>query len=185
MDIASWVSAAAAVISIAGGGFSYYRSNLSKKAKTEAEEEHRQANLAEQRAAKAVQTAESLLGAVQQQVEVLQQELPAIAEAVEKSGADLHNTLASGNTALHPRIEWVKGIQYAIVNPCATALRIESVRNRDAFLRLSLEDSFEVPPLSRKTFTAGGAMQRPLPDNLVLDEIGADEPVYLAIPPKR
>ena len=184
MDVASWISAGAAIISILGGAFAYYQANLSKKAKTEAVEERERAQRAEQRAIEAAATAENHLKAAQQQVHVLEQHLPAIATAVEKSGTDLQNSLTTGATH-QPRIEWITGSQYAIVNPTATTLRIENILNTDAFVRLDLQVPFEVPPSSQATFLALGAWQQPLPDNLILDEVGCDEPLYLAIPPKR
>lgn len=109
---------------------------------------------------------------------------PAIVTAVEKSGTDLQNSLTTGEPP-QPRIEWITGSQYAIVNPKATTLRIENLLNKDAFVRLGLQVPFEVPPSSQTRFLALGAWQQPLPDNLILDEVGCDESLYLAIPPKR
>lgn len=103
--------------------------------------------------------------------------------AVEKSGTDLQNSLTTGEPP-QPRIEWITGSQYAIVNPKATTLRIENLLNKDAFVRLGLQVPFEVPPSSQTRFLALGAWQQPLPDNLILDEVGCDESLYLAIPPK-
>lgn len=185
MDLPAWISAGAAVVSVAGGAIGYYQAKLSKQAKAEAVEEREKAQRAEQRAIEAATTAESHLKSAQQQVQVLERHLPAIAAAVEKSGADLQNSLTSGGTTPQHRIEWIKGSQYAIVNPKASALRIEYIRNKNAFFRLDLEAPFEVPPSSQMKFTAVGAWGQPLPDNLILDEIGSDEPLYLAIPPQH
>lgn len=184
MDVASWISAGAAIISILGSTFAYYQANLSKKAKAEAVEERERTQRAEQRAIEAAVTAENHLKAAQQQVHILEQHLPAIATAVEKSGTDLQNSLTTGAT-LQPRIEWISGSQYAIVNPKATTLRIENILNKDAFVRLDLQVPMDVPPSSQKTFLALETWEQPLPDNLILDEVGRDEPLYLAIPQKR
>lgn len=63
MDVASWISAGAAVVSILGGAFAYFQANLSKKAKGEAIEERERAQRAEQRAIEAAATAENHLKA--------------------------------------------------------------------------------------------------------------------------
>lgn len=185
MDVASWISAGAAVVSVVGGTIGYYQAKLSKQAKAEAVEEREIAQRAEKRAIEAAATAESHLKAAEHQVRVLEQHLPAIAEAVEKSGTGLQNSLTSGGATPQHRIDWINGSQYAIVNPKASALRIEYIRNEDAFVRLDLKAPFEVPPSSQMKFTAVGAWGQPLPGNLILDEIGSDEPLYLPIPPKH
>lgn len=185
MDVASWISAGAATISVVGGAIGYYQAKLSKKARAEAVEERKDAQRAEQRAIEAAATAESHLKAAENQVKVLEQHLPAIAAAVEKSGTDLQNSLTSGGGTPQPRIEWIKDSQYAIINPLATTLRIDTIHNKNDFVRLSLEPRFEVAPSSQKKFLAAGTSQLPLPDNLILSEVGRDTPLYLAIPPKR
>ena len=184
MDSAPWISAGAAVVSLLGGACAYFQANLSKKAKAAAVEERERAQRAEDRAIEAAATAENHLKTAQEQVHVLAQHLPAIATAVDKSGTDLQDSLATRVTS-QPRIEWISGSQYAIVNPTATKLRIENILNKDAFVKLDLQVPFEVLPSSQKTFLALGAWQQPLPDNLILDEGGSDEPISLSIPPKR
>ncbi len=184
MDVASWISAGAAAISVVGGAIGYYQTKLSKRARAEAVEEREKAQRAEQRAIEAAATTERHLKAAEHQVQVLEQHLPAIATAVEKSGTDLQNSLTSGGAIPQPRIEWIKGSQYAIINPLATTLQIDTIQNKNEFVRLSLEPQFDVAPSSQMKFIASGAAQLPLPDNLVLNEVGRDAPLYLPIPPK-
>lgn len=185
MDIPSWISAISAVIALVGGGYSYWQAKLSKQAKADAQTDRKRAENAERRADEAARHAETQLLAIQEQVAAIKKGLPAIAQAVEKTGTNLQEKLNTGHVDLRARIEWVTGSQYAIINPDTTQLRIEYVRNRDAFFRLDLDDTFEVPPSGQLKFLALEAWEHPIPDNLILDEIGTDKPLYLPIPPKK
>lgn len=69
-------------------------------------------------------------------------------------------------------------------NERATVFRCEYVRNRNNFVRIDLDDSFTIDPQRSKDVFVVGAMQLPLPNELILDEVGKDEPTVVPIPPK-
>ena len=106
-------------------------------------------------------------------------QLERIAEAV-KSGSAALEDVSSG-----PKLVYIKKIgknEFVIINQKDTPLVIEFVRNRGEFMRIALNDHFEIQPGGQKVFLAAGAMQKPLPDNLILDEIGQDQPLHLKLP---
>jgi hypothetical protein len=105
--------------------------------------------------------------------------LEQIAGAV-KSGTEALESVSSGPKRVY--INKIRKNTFAIINQKDVPLIIESVQNRKEFVRLSLEDKFEIQPRGQKIFSAIGAMQKPLPDNLVLDEIGRDQPLHLKLP---
>lgn len=51
-------------------------------------------------------------------------------------------------------------------------------------MRIDLDDSFTIDPQRSKDVFVVGAMQLPLPNELILDEVGKDEPTVVPIPPK-
>ena len=182
MDWNSCISTSMAVLSTAGGAFAYYQANLSKKAKTKVIEERKLAEQAEERAIRAADLAEKRLKIMNEQTAALrdqEMQLERIAEAV-KSGSAALEDVSSG-----PKLVYIKKIgknEFVIINQKDTPLVIEFVRNRGEFMRIALNDHFEIQPGGQKTFLAAGAMQKPLPDNLILDEIGQDQPLHLKLP---
>ncbi len=182
MDWNSCISTSMAVLSTAGGAFAYYQANLSKKAKTKVIEERKLAEQAEERAIRAADLAEERLKVMNEQTAALrdqEMQLEQIAEAV-KSGSVALENVSSG-----PKLVYIKKIgknEFVIINQKDTPLVIEFVRNRDEFVRITLDDNFAIQPGGQKTFSAKGAMQKPLPDNLILDETGQDQPLHLKLP---
>ncbi|OFM54060.1 hypothetical protein HMPREF2960_04650 [Corynebacterium sp. HMSC070B05] len=184
MDLASWISAGAAVVTLFGGGFAYFQAHLSKKARTATKGERERAERSEYRAQEAAYVAEQQLQAARDQVGVLEQQLAAIANAVKETASQAPIQVeASGSKRV--RVQWVKNSLYAIVNDSPVPVQIELVRNREDFVRIELADSFTLSPGQQKTFLAIGAWGHPIPDNLILDEVGADVPLYLPIPEKQ
>ena len=182
MDWNSCISTSMAVLSTAGGAFAYYQANLSKKAKTKVIEERKLAEQAEERAIRAADLAEERLKVMNEQTAALrdqEMQLEQIAEAV-KSGSAALESVSSGSKLVH--IEKINKNNFAIINQKDVPLIIEFVQNRDKFAYLTLEDKFEIQPRGQKTFFAVGAMQNHLPDNLVLDETGQDQPLHLKLP---
>ena len=182
MDWNSCISTSTAVLSMLGGAFAYYQANLSKKAKTKAIEERKLAEQAEERAIRAADLAEERLKVMNEQTAALrdqEMQLEQIAEAV-KSGSAALESVSSGSKLVH--IEKINKNNFAIINQKDVPLIIEFVQNRDKFAYLTLEDKFEIQPRGQKTFFAVGAMQNHLPDNLVLDETGQDQPLHLKLP---
>ena len=51
-------------------------------------------------------------------------------------------------------------------------------------MRIDLEDSCTIDPQQSKEILVLGAMGLPLPNELILDEVGNDEPTVVPIPPK-
>ena len=179
---AAVVSAVAGVLSAVGGGVAYCQANLSSKAKAKAIEERKLAEQAEERAIRAADLAEEHLKAMNEQTAALRDQemrLEQIAKAV-KSGSEALESVSSG-----PKLVYIDKIgknKFAIINQKDVPLIIEFVQNRKEFVILNLEDKFEIQPGEQKIFSAVGAMQKPLPDNLVLDEIGQDQPLHLKLP---
>lgn len=183
MDWSSWVSAGVAVLSMLGGAFSYYQAHFSKKAKVEVLRERELAEQAEKRAVEAADFAKLRLEAMDKQTAVFREQviqLESIAKAVEAGSLTLENAVPSMK---HAYIERIGKSKFAIINPTDTPLAIEYVRNRDEFLRIDLDDSFVIAPHAQKTFIAIGAWERQsMPENLILDEVGKDQPLHLALP---
>ena len=182
MDWSSWISAGAAVLSALGGGFAYYQARFSKKAKTDAAQEREMAERAEQRAIKVAEAAKLRLEAIDKQTAIFREQasqLEAIAKALGSGTlvADIGVTISQ-----HPSLEKRDPSTFALVNNRDVPLSIERVRNRDQFIRIDLDDRFDIEPHAQKTFFAMGAMGHPLPDNLSLDAVGEDQPLNIPIP---
>ncbi len=178
---AAVLSALTGLLSALGAGFAYYQANLSKKAKAKAIEERKLAEQAEERAIRAADLAEEHLKAMNEQTAALRDQemrLEQIAKAV-KSGTEALESVSSGPKRVY--INKIDKNTFAIINQKDVPLIIEFVQNRKEFVWLSLEDKFEIQPGGQKKFSAAGAMQKPLPDNLVLDEIGQDQPLHLKL----
>lgn len=182
MDWNSCISTSTAVLSIAGGAFAYYQANLSKKAKTKIIEERKLAEQAEERAIRAADLAEERLKVMNEQTAALrdqEMQLEQIAEAV-KFGSAALESVSSG-----PKLVYIDKIgkdKFTIINQKDVPLIIEFVQNRKEFVRLRLEDKFEIQPGGQKIFFAKGAMQKPLPENLILKETGQDQLLHLKLP---
>lgn len=182
MDWSSWVSAGAAVLSVLGGIFAYYQAHFSKRAKSEALRERKLTEQAEERAVEAADLAKLRLEAMDEQTAVFREQtiqLESIAKAVELGSSALESTVPGAD---HAYIEKIGKSKFTIINPTDVPLAIEYVRNRNEFLRIDLDDSFVIAPYAQKTFLALDALEKPLPDNLILDEVGQDQPLHLVLP---
>ena len=182
MDWSSWISAGAAVLSVLGGTLAYYQAHFSKRAKSETLRERKLTEQAEKRAVEAADLARHSLDAMDKQTAVFREQvmqLEAIAKAVESGSSALEDVVPATN---YPYIERIGKNRFAIINMKETPLEIEYIRNRDEFVRIDLEDSFVIDSRAQKTFLALGALEKPLPDNLILDEVGQDQPLHLALP---
>ncbi|MEZ7627825.1 hypothetical protein O3654_02200 [Pauljensenia sp. 20925_1_91] len=182
MDWSSWISACAAVLSALGGGFAYYQAQFSKNAKTDAAQEREMAERAEQRAIEVAEATKLHLEAIDKQTAIFREQasqLEAIAKALRAGTpvADIGFTISQ-----HPSLEKRSRSTFALVNNRDVPLSIERVRNRDQFLRIDLDNRFDIEPHAQKTFIAVGALGHPLPDNLSLDEVGEDQPLNIPIP---
>ncbi len=97
-----------------------------------------------------------------------------------KSESSASGITSPGSQYIH--IDRIGKNEFVIINQKDTPLVIEFVRNRDEFVRITLNDNFAIQPGGQKTFFAVGAMQKPLPDNLILDETGQDQLLHLKLP---
>ena len=174
MGVTEWssaISAAMAVVSIIGAGVAWWRANMSKKARDNAEHAKREAQLVEQRAIETLATIKELSTNTQQQAESTKD----IVEELKRA----NDPTPSGLT-----LQWHGENLLILRNERATVFRCEYVRNRNNFVRIDLEDSFTIDPQQSKEILVLGAMGLPLPNELILDEVGNDEPTVVPIPPK-
>ena len=140
------------------------------------------AERAEQRAIEVAEAAKLRLEAIDKQTAIFREQasqLEAIAKALGSGTlvADIGVTISQ-----HPSLEKRDPSTFALVNNRDVPLSIERVRNRDQFIRIDLDDRFDIEPHAQKTFFAMGAMGHPLPDNLSLDAVGEDQPLNIPIP---
>ncbi|MDP9833015.1 hypothetical protein [Trueperella abortisuis] len=193
MDLPTWINAGAAVVSLVGAAFSWWRSNLSKQAREQARLDKEAAQAATIQADASQRQAETAKTAAEQSarqgVEQLQRldemttSLNQIVQALRESGArpDVVGFPADAPSGRR-FIERAGKTMLVIKNDSAAPFHVEHVRNRDQFARVELNDDFIIPPFGQKSFFALEAWGYPFPDHLVLDEVGSDEPTYLAIP---
>ncbi|WP_146002435.1 hypothetical protein [Actinomyces graevenitzii] len=171
MDWNSNISTTVAVLSMFGGAFAYYQTHFSKKAKADAIKKQKLADLAERH-----------LEAMDDRTGVSKNQIihPEYITGDSKSESSASGITSPGSQYVH--IDRIGKNEFVIINQKDTPLVIEFVRNRDEFVRITLNDNFAIQPGGQKTFFAVGAMQKPLPDNLILDETGQDQPLHLKLP---
>lgn len=172
-DLSGWAQALLALISLVGAGIAWWRSNLSRVAKKEAHNAALSAERSERRA-------EAHLAAVQE----LSANSARQAEAAELTAAEVKKI----NEPKGPRLSIVKdrGDTYCLRNVSRTLFRCECVTNRAEFPKLDdLDDEFTLVPGAALKFFAVGFWGAPLPTELVLDEVGSDEPVVVPMPPEE
>ena len=160
-----------AVISVIGAGVAWWLANKSKTARDGAEHAKQEAQRAEQRAIETLATIKELSASTQQQ-----------AESTKDIVAELKR--ANDPTPSGLTLQWHGENLLVLRNERATVFRCEYVRNRNNFVRIDLDDSFTIDPQRSKEILVLGAMQLPLPNELILDEVGKDEPTVVPIPPK-
>lgn len=174
MGVTEWsavVSTAMAAISAAGGAFAWWRANISKKARAAAEQAKEEAVAAEQRATETLATIKELSSNAQQQTESLKNVASELKRANDPSPSGL-------------TLEWGGKNSLVLRNERMTTLQCEYVRNRTEFVRIDLDDDFTIDPGHAKEIFVFNAMQLPMPTELILDEVGLDEPTTIPIPPR-
>lgn len=203
-NIAEWVGFGLSLITAICTAITWVRSNLTKAAKAEAEaaaqraKEETQvakelAQAAQEQAAEAKRQSESmqkLVESLKEQVAAAErsaQEAARLATATEES-----NKVAEGHLAeLRRMADALRGPEFTLelsgknryVLSYSGDVPVEvSVLNFDKFLRADgLGESFEMQPNQSLSFLAFGSWGRPVPDELVLDVQGRDEPVRLVM----
>lgn len=183
-------SVAMAVLGGVGAGISWWRSNLSTNARDAA-------RAAEKRTADAEGRAEKILTESRRMADSLEKVAAAlspggspadgstVAEVWNRTLATARRAsagavrLASVVPALH--LQWTSKSSFSISNTGDSAVRCVRVLNRNEFVKLTLPDGFELQPGAGKSGVAIGAMQLPLPDNLILEIEGRGASVYLSL----
>lgn len=173
VDWAGWAQAGLALVSLIGAGIAWWRSNLSRDAKNQATIEANSAKEAERRAEAHLLALQELAAATVKQAEATERLPEAISGLANKPTERL-------------KIEHKNGSLYTLRNMSQTVpFSCGQVLNRGQFVRVDLDTPFTLAPGQGIDFFALGAAQLPLPSDLVLDEETSDEPLYVAIPPKR
>ena len=174
MGVTEWsgvISTAMAVFSVIGAGVAWWLANKSKTARDGAEHAKQEAQRAEQRSIETLATMKELSANSQQQAESTKD----IVEELKRA----NDPTPSGLT-----LQWHGENFLVLRNERQTKLGCECVRNRDEFFRIDLVDAFEIDSHRSIDFIAIGAMGLPLPNELIFDEVGKDEPTVVPIPPK-
>lgn len=184
-DVAAWVSAAAAVLAIAGSAFAWWRANLAKRARDAAEQDATRAERAMQAAEGTTARLAELTKQIEQQVRLAEEAAKVArshAQAATRS-ADGLETIAEAIAPQRLTWEWESEEAFRLLNNTDVSIKIEHVRNREQFTLLSLETPFTIQPrFSIGPFTVLTGFGYPLPRELVLDEVGADAPLPVRIP---
>lgn len=175
MDIPSWISALAAMVSTFGAGMSWWRSNKSKAAREKAERDRIAAEEAACNARRQVAALDEIAASVNQaalEIRRLADQSNIVVDIPANFGTSTGRVFIEGST---------KSL-YVLKNDRSTPLMVERVYNREEFARIDLEDRFTVPPFGQKTFLALGSWGMPVPDHLVVGLVGQDQPLPVAIP---
>jgi hypothetical protein len=180
IEIGSTVSAAMAVLSALAAVFAWWRSNLSKQAKADAEAARERAERQVQAAQEQAQAARESAAAAGEQVTHLE----AMLDAVRAQSESLDQI--AGATARRPlEAEHVKGLLYRLRNNTDADMVIEQVDNRAKFIRLDWLDAGTVVPTGESIeFRASGASGLTLPTTLIVGMVGEDRPRPVELPPR-
>lgn len=182
MDWSSWISAGTAVLSTLAGGYAYYQAQYSRKAKKESARERERAERAEKLAADSARLAQQRLEAMDAQTAIFREHSVQLESISEALNSGLYSIEIFDSQTQRPHIEKFDENTFAIVNPTDQPLMIQGIRNKEDFVVIDLDEEFVIAPYAQKTFIAVGAMQLPLPDNLILDEKGKEDVLYMALP---
>lgn len=156
-NMADWVAAIAAAISVAGAAFAWWREHLSKEAKTEAEAARSAAQRAENEAARH-------LRAIEEQAEALHR----MAKVLE--GPPL-------------KAEPMVGMIWRLRNTSRNTLTITDVANRDDFLDLEgLDEQITLEPGECREVSAMSAFDSPIPSTLSVQVAGFSSTIHIPLP---
>lgn len=180
IDIGSAVSAVAAVLSMVGAVFAWWRSNLSRAAKTEAE-------AARERAERDLKATEEQASAARKSAYTAEEQathLEAMLEEVRAQSGSLDRIAAS--SARRPlEAEHVRGVIFRLRNNTDTDMVIEQVDNRNRFAKLEMLDAGKTIRAGESVeFGAGGASGLPMPLTLFIGMVGEDRPHAVELPPR-
>lgn len=153
--MAEWISGVCAVLSLVGAGFAWWRSNLSAKAKREAEQ---QAQLA----ARKIEAAEQQAAKLSEQVA----ELRKMRDLLQGPPLEM---FAIGENRWH------------LTNKRDEPVVIEEIVNEDDFVRIRI-GAMELAPYGATEVVALGALSKPLPTTLLLRITSRPDPLHVRIP---
>lgn len=175
--MAEWISAICAALSLLGAGIAWYRSNLSAKAKQQAEEARKKAEEQAQLAKRQVEAAEEQADAAKEQAAELSQQVAELREM---------RTLFQG-----PPLEMllIGENRWHLANKRDERVVIEEIVNADDFIRLrfdapehTLEHTLELAPYEAIEVVCVGALGKPIPATLILRVNSHPDPLHVRIP---
>lgn len=154
--MADWIAAIAAVVSLLGAGFAWWHSNLSTRAKSEAES--------------AREAAQAYLSTVR-----------ALAASTDEQAGEISRVRATLEGAPLEVSQESKS-RWVVANRRSVPVVVVEVVNRDDFMRLTFNTPVTLPPFGSSTITAMGSYGSPVPEDLVLLLEGEAEPLRLRLP---
>ena len=168
--MAEWISAICAALSLLGAGIAWYRSNLSAKAKQQAEEARKKAEEQAQLAKRQVEAAEEQADAAKEQAAELSQQVAELREM---------RTLFQG-----PPLEMllIGENRWHLANKRVV---IEEIVNADDFIRLRFDapkHTLELAPYEAIEVVCVGALGKPIPATLILRVNSHPDPLHVRIP---
>ena len=171
--MAEWISAICAALSLLGAGIAWYRSNLSAKAKQQAEEARKKAEEQAQLAKRQVEAAEEQADAAKEQAAELSQQVAELREM---------RTLFQG-----PPLEMllIGENRWHLANKRDERVVIEEIVNADDFIRLRFdapEHTLELAPHEAIEVVCVGALGKPIPATLILRVNSHPDPLHVRIP---
>lgn len=167
--MAEWISGVCAVLSLVGAGFAWWRSNLSAKAKREAEQ---QAQLATRK----VEAAEQQAAAAKCQADAVRGQAAKLSEQVAEL-RKMHDLLQG------PPLEMfaVDKNVWHLTNKRDEPVVIEEIVNEDDFAHFDI-GAMELAPQGATEVSCFEAMGLPLPATLVLRITSRPDPLHVRIP---
>ena len=167
--MAEWISAICAALSLLGAGIVWYRSNLSAKAKQQAEEARKKAEEQAQLAKRQVEAAEEQADAAKEQAAELSQQVAELREMRTLFQVPPLEMSLIGENRWH------------LANKRDEHLVIEEIVNADDFTKLRF-DAPELAPYGAVEVVCVGALGKPIPATLILRINSRPDPLHVRIP---
>lgn len=190
--IANLISGISALATVVAAFYTRRQAIGSKEAKAKAEESHKAAldmRDAAQRSAKAAEEqanqAELARKAAEERVRQAEKLLEQMQQIVseQQSQSESQSKIAANLWRPKFQLTHVREMRYKLQNISEHSLDVLKVVNQNEFFRCDDINQQFNPGESLDIFL-GGAMEMPLPSNLILQVAGRDEPIYVQIPAK-
>ena len=192
MDWTDVVGAVCAVLSMCGAGFAWWRANLSKQARREAEEARAASERARADAEERLATVRRLASEIEAQTAEMRRsndaaearlaEARRLAESASLQASELGRmarSLEGPLFSLEPYSDSKNNALWTLGSRSDVPLTVTEIVNRDKILGFSLKTPFTLDPGGVVEFRAIGSWERPIPATLVLRVEGNDEPVHV------